>query len=219
MKPLLREVEERYGVARGILLPVVVTPHQVEMLRAAERESEQSWNFMLLLFAGAHLLATTDAAQSQALRLPEFRLPCDILDLTDFEEAFKTKIAGTFGLDIELSHYLLMAHCTFMATGEQDTAGDDVGTSSRTLHVFTARALNSDELEQSKVVSPAVRLVKPAIVAESLQAEWADIKTQLASGGSLGDLRAEYDNSWAFVRVRVVTTAFHNLFGWPMPEI
>ncbi len=218
MKQLPREIEERYGVARSILLPVVVSPHQVEMLRMAENESNQGWNFIVLLFEGGRLVTEVENNQGQAYRLPELRLPADILDLEDFEEAFKDKLHAKYGLEVVLSRYLLLVHCTFMASGEADTAGDDIGTSSRTLHVFTARCLNSDELAGQE--GPLnIRLVKPTVLLDALQSEWADIKTQAASGGTLGDLRMEYDKSWTFVRARVVATAFQRLFGWPLPEL
>lgn len=219
MKQLPREIEERYGMARSILLPVVASRHQVEMLRAAEQESMRGWNFMVLLFMGGRLLTEVQSSQSQAYRLPELRLPADILDLEDFEEAFKGKIAETYGLEVNLGRYLLLAHCTFMATGPEDTAGDDVGTSSRTLHLFTARASHSDDLDYSQDTRSNLRLVKPTALLDALQAEWADVKTQLNFGGSMGDLKSEYDKSWTFVRARLVATAFQSLFGWPLPDL
>ncbi len=219
MKPLPHEIEERYGVARSILLPVVVSPHQLEMLRAAEQNSEQGWNFIVLLFAGGRLLTEVEYSQSHNYRLPEFRLPADILDLEDFEEALLQKIHQKYDLEAVLGRYLLMVHCAFMATGEEDAAGEDRGTSSRTLHIFTARALNSDELAGQEEPPLNIRLVKPTVLLDALQAEWADTKTQVASGGKLGDLKVEYDKSWTFVRARVIATAFQSLFGWPLPEI
>jgi hypothetical protein len=219
MKQLLPEIEERYGTARNILLPVVVSAHQVEMLRAAEKESETGWNFLVMIFSGARLIAEVAQETSLAYRLPEFRLPADILDLEDFEEAFRDKILENFGVNIQISRYLLLSHCTFMATGQEDASGDDEGTSSRTLHIFTARAVNSDDTGDKKENLPNVKLVKPQELLDALQSEWADCKTQLASGGTLGNLKAEYDKSWAFVRVRVLATAFQSLFGWPLPEI
>ena len=56
---------------------------------------------------------------------------------------------------------------------------------------------------------------------EGLEIALAPMKAAevLKSGGSLGSMKAEYDKSWAFVRVRVVATAFQSLFGWPLPEI
>ena len=219
MKQLLPEIEERYGTARSILLPVVVSPHQVEMLRAAERESEQGWNFLVMIFSGARLIAEVAQETSQSYRLPEFRLPADILDLEDFEVAFREKVFQNFGINIQISRYLMLAHCTFMATGQENAAGDDEGTSSRTLHIFTARAVNSDDTAEKNENLPNVKLVKPQELLDALQAEWADCKTQLASGGTLGNLKAEYDKSWSFVRVRVLATAFQSLFGWPLPEI
>lgn len=219
MKLLLREIEERYGAARSILLPVIVSAHQVEMLRAAEHESEQGWNFLVMIFSGARLIAEVDQSNSQAYRLPEFRLPSDILDLEDFELAFRDKVLENFGVNIQISRYLLMAQCAFMATGQENSAGDDEGTSSRTVHIFTARAVNSDDTSARRETLPNVKAVKPQELLDALQAEWADYKTQLASGGSLGNMKSEYDKSWAFVRVRVVATAFQSLFGWPLPEI
>lgn len=219
MNQLIREIEERYGAARNILLPVVVSSHQVEMLRAAEHESEQGWNFLVMIFSGARLITEVDQTNSKAYRLPEFRLPSDILDLEDFEIAFRDKVLENFGVNIEISRYLVMAQCAFMATGVENTAGDDEGTSSRTLHIFTARAVNSDDTMEKKESLPNVKAVKPQELLDALQAEWADYKTQISSGGSLGNLKAEYDKSWAFVRVRVVATAFQSLFGWPLPEI
>ena len=219
MKHLIREIEERYGAARNILLPVVASAHQVEMLRAAEAEAERGWNFMLLLFAGAGLIAEVENKQSHSYRLPEFRLPSDILDQEDFEEAFKAKVEENYGLKITISRYLLMIHCTFMATGEAGQVGDDVGTSSRALHIFTARAVNTDDLTNLVQSRPNIKLVKPTALLDALQAEWSDIKTQVASGGSLGDLRSQYDKSWAFVRARSVATAFQSLFGWPLPDL
>ncbi|MDB5082437.1 MAG: hypothetical protein JWP00_4361 [Chloroflexi bacterium] len=219
MKQLLPEIEERYGTARSILLPVVVSPHQVEMLRAAEKESEQGWNFLVMIFSGAHLVAEVSHKDSQTYRLPEFRLPADIIDLEDFEVAFREKIFENFGVTINISRYLLLAYCTFMATGQENAAGDDEDTSSRTLHIFTARAVNSDDTGENKETPSNVKLVKPQELLDALQAEWADFKTQLASGGTLGDLKSEYDKSWAFVRVRVLATAFQSLFGWSLPEI
>ena len=218
MKPLIREIEERYGAASNVLLPVVVSPHQVEMLRAAEPESEQGWNFMLLLFAGSGLVVEVENAASHLYRLPEFRLPSDILDLEDFVDEFYAKVAASYGLKISLSRYLLMAHCTFMATGQAGGAGDDVGTSSRGLHIFTARATQTDEMNRAAAQSN-VKTVKPTVLLDALQAEWSDIKTQVSSGGTLGNLRSEYDKSWAFVRVRVVAMAFQRLFGWPLPDL
>src|SRR5947209_8524016 len=128
MKQLIREIEERYGAARNILLPVVVSSHQVEMLRAAEHESEQGWNFLVMIFSGARLITEVDQTNSKAYRLPEFRLPSDILDLEDFEIAFRDKVLENFGVNIEISRYLVMAQCAFMATGEESTAADDEGT-------------------------------------------------------------------------------------------
>ncbi len=221
MKPLIPEIEERYGAARSILLPVVVTRPQLEMLRAAEKESEEGWNFMLLLFGGARLVAQIADEQSHAYRLPEFRLAADILDLEDFEVAFKAKVQSSYGLKVEFGRYLLMAQCTFMATGEaEDNTGDDLGTSSRTLHIFTARTHNLDDLtEENQAGRNAITLVKPTALLDALQAEWADYKTQLAFGGTMGDMRTEYDKSWTMVRLRVVATAFQRLFGWPLPEL
>ncbi len=216
MKRLIPEIEERYGAARNILIPVVVSPHQVEMLRAAEKESERGWNFLVMVFAGAHLITESNG---NAYRLPEIRLPADILDLEEFEEAFREKLFTNYGLKATLSRYLLLAHCTFMATGQEGGAGDDVGTSSRTLHIFTTRAINTDELSDQPQPGPNVKLVKPTALLDSLQAEWSDIKTQVASGGTLGNLKAEYDKSWSFVRARVVAMAFQSLFGWPLPEL
>lgn len=216
MKVLIREIEERYGNARSILMPVVVTRNQLEMLQLAQPEAEQGWNFMVLLFAGAKLV--TELCGEQVYRLIELRLPSDIVDLEDFEEAFKAKIESEFNLKIELSRYLLLAHCTFMATGE-NTADEDGGTSSRTIHVFTARVVASDESANLEKTSGKIKLVKPTALLDSLQAEWGDTKTQLASGGSFGDMRAEYDKSWSFVRLRVVGTAFQALFDWPLPEM
>ncbi len=219
MKQLLPEIEERYGAARNILLPVVVSARQVEMLRAAEKEAEQGWNFLVMIFSGAHLIAEVAQESSLAYRLPEFRLPADILDLEDFEIAFRDKILENFGVNIQISRYLFLSYCTFMATGEENASSDDEGTSSRTIHIFTARAVNSDDTSEKKENLPNVKLVKPQELLDALQAEWADCKTQLASGGTLGNLKAEYDKSWAFVRVRVLATAFQSLFGWPLPEI
>jgi hypothetical protein len=219
MKQLLPEIEERYGTARSIMLPVVVSAHQVEMLRAAEKASEQGWNFLVMIFSGARLVAEVGKETSLAYRLPEFRLPSDILDLEDFEAAFQDKILESFGLNINISRYLLLAHCTFMATGPENAVGDDEDTSSRTLHIFTARAVNSDDTGEKKENLPNVKLVKPQELLDALQSEWADCKTQLASGGTLGNLKSEYDKSWAFVRVRVLAQAFQSLFGWPLPEI
>ena len=219
MKQLLPEIEERYGTARSILLPVVVSSHQVEMLRAAEHESEQGWNFLVMIFSGARLIAEVAQESSLAYRLPEFRLPADILDLEDFEEAFREKVQQNFGINIQISRYLLLAHCTFMATGQETESGDDEATSSRTLHIFTARAVNSDDTSEKKENLPNIKAVKPQELLDALQAEWADCKTQMASGGTLGNMKSEYDKSWSFVRVRVVATAFQSLFGWPLPEI
>ncbi|HEX2916831.1 MAG TPA: hypothetical protein VH186_39095 [Chloroflexia bacterium] len=216
---LLREIEERYGTARSVLLPVVVLPHQLEMLRAAEKESDKGWNFLVLLFAGGRLLTQVESNQSHLYRLPEFRIPSDIMDLEDFEVAFKEKLEELYGTKVNLGRYLLYVHCTFMTSGPEDTAGEDNGTSSRTLHVFTARALNSDELDAHEENDFNIKLVKPNVLLDALQAEWSDIKTQMDSGGTLGDMKAEYDKSWAFVRARVVATAFQSLFGWPLPEV
>ena len=189
------------------------------MLRAAEKESETGWNFLVMIFSGARIIAEVAQESSLAYRLPEFRLPADILDLEDFEVAFRDKILENFGVNVQISRYLLLSHCTFMATGEENAGSDDEDTSSRTLHIFTARAVNSDDTSEKKENLPNVKLVKPQELLDALQSEWADCKTQLASGGTLGNLKAEYDKSWAFVRVRVLATAFQSLFGWPLPEI
>ena len=161
MKQLLPEIEERYGAARNILLPVVVSARQVEMLRAAEKEAEQGWNFLVMIFSGARLIAEVAQESSLAYRLPEFRLPADILDLEDFEIAFRDKILENFGVNVQISRYLLLSYCTFMATSEENTSSDDEGTSSRTIHIFTARAVNSDDTGEKKENLPNVKLVKP----------------------------------------------------------
>ncbi len=216
MKKLPPEIEERYGVGRGLVLPVVVTQRQLDMLRAAEAESDKGWNVMLLIFSGAKILAHAEPG-SYKYRLPEFRIPDDTLDLEDFEAALKDKVLIEYGFEIDLSHYLMLAHCTFMS--DSPIEGDESDTSSRTLHLFTARALNSDELIASEESAIAARLIKPSVLSNSLQSEWADVRAQLNTGGSSGNMRDDYDSSWAFVRARLVSTAFHNLFGWPLPEI
>jgi hypothetical protein len=219
MKPLLREVEERYGAARNLLMPVSVLPGQLDMLRAAEEESGKGWNIMLLLFAGARLVTEVAPGSQKAYRLPEFRMPSDILDLEVFEETFRDKVLEKYGLEIGIGRYLMMVHCTFMTQNRIGETDEDYGTSSRTLHIFTARAHNSDELQASDDAPLNVRLVKPTDLLDNLLAEWADVKSQIASAGTLGDMRAEYDKSWAFVRARVVAMAFQSLFGWPLPEM
>lgn len=219
MNPMLREVEERYGVARSILLPVVVSPPQLDMLRTSEQESAKGWNILVLLFAGARLVTEAPNGSTGVYRLPEFRLPSDILDLEVFEEEFKEKIADLYKIELDIGRYLMMVHCTFMIGGQDGESNEDAGTSSRTLHIFTARALNSDELTGHETQVSSVRLVKPQALLDALQAEWADTKAQLVSGGKFGDLKTEYDRSFSFVRARLVATAFQNLFGWPLPEL
>jgi len=216
MKPLPREVEERYGVARGIVMPVTVSEGQLSMLRAAEAESEKGWNILMLIFAGAKILAHAESG-SHKLRLPEFRISAETLDLEDFEIALKDAVQVEYGLKIDLSRYLMLAHCTFMS--DSPVEGDESDTSSRTLHLFIARALNSDELSGSEKASGAARLVKPAALSESLQLEWADERAQLNTRGASANMRDDYNASWAFVRARLVALAFQNLFDWPLPEI
>lgn len=216
MNLLPREVEERYGAAKNMVIPVTVTQRQLDMLRAAEEESAKGWNIMLLVFSGAKMLAHAEAG-SFKLRLPEFRLSSDLIDLEDFEAALKDKVLAEYGLEIDLSRYLMLAHCTFMA--DSPIEGDESDTSSRTLHLFTARALNSDDLMQSEEFSSSARLVKPATLSDSLQAEWADVRSQLNTGGPNLSMRDDYDASWAFVRARVIALAFQSLFGWNLPEI
>lgn len=217
MNRLPREVEERYGSERGVVLPVTVTPHQLEMLRAAEAESDKGWNVVLMIFAGSRILAHGET-NSHKLRLPEFRLSSDNLDLEDFENALKKRVLDDYGFEVDLSRYLMMVHCTFMS--DSPIEGDESDTSSRTLHLFTARALNSDDLlESEEPPNGSVRLVKPATLSNSLQGEWADVRSQLNTGGSTSNMRDEYDASWAFVRARMIALAFQHLFGWELPEI
>jgi hypothetical protein len=217
MNQLPREVEERYGIAKGVLIPVTVSPRQLEMLRTAEIEAEKGWNIMVMVFAGAKILAHGETG-SHRLRLPEFRLSSDLLDLEDFENALKGRVHDEYGLEIDLSRYLLLAHCTFMS--DSPVEGDESDTSSRTLHFFTARALNSDDLLHSDEPSSAARLVKPQALADSLQGEWADVSAQLRTGAPPDpNMRDEYNTSWAFVRARLVAQAFQALFGWDLPEL
>lgn len=217
MNHLPREVEERYGIAKGLIIPVTVTEHQLEMLRTAESESDKGWNILLLIFAGAKILAHGET-NSHKLRLPEFRVSDETLDLEDFENALKQRVLDDYGFEIDLSRYLMLAHCTFMS--DSPVEGDESDTSSRILHLFTARALNSDDLvEREEPINKAARLVKPAALSNSLQSEWADVRSQLNSGGPTANMRDEYDASWAFVRARMIAIAFQNLFGWELPEI
>ncbi len=217
MNRLPQEFEERYGVAKGMLLPVTVSPRQLEMLRTAEEESNKGWNVMLLVFAGAKILAHAEGDSQTALRLPEFRVSTELLDLEDFETNLKAQVLSDYGLEIDLSRYLMLAHCAFM--GNAPIEGDESDTSSRTLHVFTARALNSDDLLSSEEISSVARLVKPAALADALQKEWADARSQLNTGGTTANMRDEYDSSWAFVRARLAALAFHSLFNWDLPDV
>lgn len=216
MNLLPREVEERYGAAKNFVIPVTVTKRQLDMLRAAQEESDKGWNIMLLVFSGAKMLAHSEAG-SHKLRLPEFRLSADLIDLEDFEAALKDKVLTQYGFEIDLSRYLMLAHCTFMS--DSPIEGDESDTSSRSLHLFTARALNSDDLMHSEEATGEARLVKPAALSDSLQAEWADVRAQLQTGGFSSSMRDDYEASWAFVRARVVALAFQNLFGWELPEL
>lgn len=222
MKPMIREVEERYGVARSILMPVVVSPQQLDMLRTSEQESAKGWNIVILLFSGARLVTESPTGSTEgSYRLPEFRLSSDILDLEVFEEEFREKIKTLYNLELGIGRYLMMVHCTFMTSGADGESTEDNGTSSRTLHVFTARVVNSDDLQEEGQTTTAanVHFVKPQALLDALQAEWADTKAQISTGGKFGDIKTEYDKSFAFVRARLVATAFQNLFGWSLPDL
>ncbi|MEI6044572.1 MAG: hypothetical protein WCS37_09470 [Chloroflexota bacterium] len=216
MKELPREVEERYGIVLGVVLPVTVSPTQLQMLRAAETESEKNWSIVLLIFSGANVMAHGET-DSGRLRLPEFRIPSDLLDLDEFEATLKEKVFLEYGLKIDLSRYLMLGHCTFMS--DSPVEGDESDTSSRTLHLFTARALNSDDLVAKEQPIGVARLVKPNLLADSLQREWADVRAQLNTGGTSQNMRDDYNASWAFVRSRLVALAFQKLFGWELPEV
>jgi hypothetical protein len=218
MNDLPQEVEERYGVVVGHVLPVTVSQGQLEMLRTAETEAAKNWNIILLIFAGAKILAHSEVG-THRLRLPEFRIPSDTLDLEEFEAILKENVQVEYGLKIDLSRYLMMIHCTFMSDSRM--AGDEGDTSNRTLHLFTARALNSDDLVAVEKEEPnsVTRLVKPMKLADSLQGEWSDVRSQLNTGGASHNMRDEYEASWAFVRARLVAIAFQKLFGWELPEI
>lgn len=217
MNELPREFEERYGAARGLVLPVTVSQQQLDMLRAAENEANKGWNVLLLIFAGSKILAHGEPG-TKKLRLPEFRLSADTLDLEDFEAALKSQVLIEYDFEIDLSRYLMLAQCTFMSNSPVE--GDESDTSSRTLHLFTARALNSDEVSAREALVNTAQLVKPAALSEALQAEWADVRAQLNTGGSPGgDMRGDYEASWAFVRARLIAQAFQHLFDWPLPEL
>src|SRR5690349_20816539 len=132
MNLLPREVEERYGAAKNFVIPVTVTKRQLDMLRAAQEESDKGWNIMLLVFSGAKMLAHSEAG-SLKLRLPEFRLSANLIDLEDFEAALKDKVLTQYGFEIDLSRYLMLAQCTFMS--DSPIEGDESDTSSRSLHL------------------------------------------------------------------------------------
>jgi hypothetical protein len=217
MKQLPPEIEERFGVARGMMLPISVTPEQLEMLKAAEAESHKGWNFTLLIFSGAKIIAQEDTVNNR-LRLPEIRMTLETRDPEDIEDWIKDKVYIDFGIPIELSRYLILAHCTFMT--DDPYGPDDRGTSSRTLHLFTARATNSEGLTDEVVdgFSP-VKLVKPAYLLDRLQSEWADVKAYYNMNQRSKDLRRAYDDSWTFPRARIAGMAFQQLFGWELPEI
>jgi hypothetical protein len=217
MKLLPSEMEERFGVAHAVMIPVGVTQEQLQMLQAAENESHKGWNFMLLIFSGAKIIAQEDTTHNR-LRLPEIRMTLDSLDPEDIEDWVKDKVYIDFGIQIELSRYLILAHCTFMTS---DPYGpDDKGVSNRTLHLFTARATNSEGLTDEVVdgFSP-VKLLKPAQLLDRLQSEWADVKAYYNMNQRSKDLRRAYDDSWTFPRARIAGMAFQQLFGWQLPEI
>jgi hypothetical protein len=217
MKQLPPEMEGRFGIAKGMMLPITVTPEQLEMLKAAEEESHKGWNFILLIFSGAKILAQEDTLNSR-LKLPEVRMTLETRDAEDIEDWIKDKVYIDYGVQIELSRYLILAHCTFMTSAPY--APEDSGTSSRTLHLFTARAVNSDILEDKVVdgFSP-IKHVKPAYMLDRLQSEWADVKTRYHVDPRNKDLRRAYDDSWTFPRARIAGMAFQQLFGWELPEI
>ncbi len=219
MKPLPNEIEERFGIAEGILLPVTVTTSQLEMLRAAEQSSADGINILMVAFAGAKLVAHGEP-YSQRYKLPEVRLSGDIFDLEVFETSLKESFLAEYEVEIEISRYLMMIHCTFM--DDQRTEEEGPQMSSRTLHVFTARVPNSDEWQEELAVSEdsPIRLVKPRHLLDSLHSEWSDVKTQLSTGLTrYSDMKAEYDESWSFVRARIAALVFKKLYNWELPEI
>jgi|GEM_PF-1360058 len=219
MKPLPNEIEQRFGVAEGILLPVTVTTSQLGMLRAAEQSSADGINLLVVAFVGAKLVAHSEP-YSQRYKLPEVRLPGDILDLEVFETSLKQNFLAEYEVEIEISRYVMMVHCTFM--DDQRTEEEGPNMSSRTLHIFTARVPNADEWQEELSVSEdsPIRLVKPRHLLDSLHSEWSDVKTQLSSGLTrYSDMKAEYDESWAFVRARTAALVFKKLYNWELPEI
>lgn len=220
MSLLPQEIEERYGAARGLIIPTRVSPTQLDILRAEEKNTARVWQLPLLVFAGARLICQVQP-NSGYLRPLQFGLPNDILDLEDFDNAIKDAALTDYSLEIELGHYLLMAQVTFLSN--QPDSSEDNGTAARTLHLFTAHVRNLEEFLAETAASPDrhLKLVKPAELNSALQAEWSEVKARRNTtppNVKIG-LLTDYHDAWVLVYVRLVAQAFNQLFGWPLPTI
>lgn len=220
MNLLPREIEERYGAARGLIIPALVTQSQLEILRAEEKKTDQVWHIPALIYAGSRIVCIVQPSTGY-IRPLQFNLPTEILDLEDFDNFIKDTALTEYGLEVELGHYLLMAQVTFMS--DSSGGSEDGGTSSRTLHLFTGHVRNLEEFISETVASQnhTLRLCKPTELNALLEAEWNEIKAQrlAVSPSPKPALLTEYNNAWVFVYARLVAQAFHQLFGWELPPV
>jgi len=198
MNLLPREIEERYGSARGLIIPALLSPIQMEILQADESNAAKVWQVMVLVYAGARLVCQTPTNLNY-LRPLIFSLPSDILDLEDFE----TEIKDAALINVEI--------------------GEDGGTQSRTIHLFTGRVRNTDEFvsETATALDNHIKLVKPSELNATMQAEWNETKARRNTlpPHTKPDLKSEYNEIWVFAYARLVAQAFHQLFGWDLPTI
>lgn len=217
MQLLPQEIEERYGAARGLVIPTLVSSGQLDILRADERNAAKVWQVPMLVYAGARLVCQTQP-HSGYLRPLQFSLPNTILDVEDFAEAVKEAALTNFGLKIEIGHYLLMAQITFMIDNPE--VGEDAGTASRTLHLFTAHTSNLEKFLVETAASPDrnLKLVKPTELNAALEAEWNELKARRQTH-TKSSLISDYNDAWVFVYTRLLAQAFHHLFGWPLPAV
>jgi hypothetical protein len=220
MNLLPREIEERYGSARGLIIPALLSPIQMEILQADEPNATKVWQVMVLVYAGARLVCQTPTNLNY-LRPLMFSLPSDILDLEDFETEIKDAALINHGIELEIGHYLIMAQITFMPNNIE--VGEDGGTQSRTIHLFTGRVRNTDEFlsETATALDNHIKLVKPSELNATMQAEWNEVKARRNTlpPHTKPDLKSEYNEIWVFAYARLVAQAFHQLFGWNLPTI
>lgn len=219
MNLLPREIEERYGTAHGLLIPALVSPAQLDILKADEKNAAKVWHLPIVLYAGARVICQVQPSTGY-LRPLQFNIPNDILDLEDFDNTIKDMAITDYSLELELGHYLLMAQITFMVDSPE---GEDGGTSSRTMHLFTAHTRNLEQFMDEAAASPDLhlKLVKPTELNASLEAEWSEVKARrnTAPPGYRPNLLTDYNDAWVFVYTRLIAQTFHQLFGWPLPEI